>query len=53
MRGNVPYLWHEGEMARAERNIRRLWLIALAELAALIATNIAWFIDFLGLINYT
>lgn len=38
----VPYIVHEGEMARMERMNRRLWIVILALIAALIVTNAAW-----------
>ena len=39
---NVPYIVHEGEMARMERMNRRLWIVILVLIAALIVTNAAW-----------
>ena len=39
---NVPYIVHEGEMARMERMNRRLWIVVLVLIAALIVTNAAW-----------
>lgn len=44
----VPYIVHEGIMARFERTIRRLWIAALITLAALVATNAAWALHFIG-----
>lgn len=38
----VPYIVHEGEMARMERMNRRLWIVILILIAALIVTNAAW-----------
>lgn len=38
----VPYIVHEGEMARMERMNRRLWIVILVLIAALIVTNAAW-----------
>ena len=44
----VPYIVHEGIMARFERTIRRLWIAALITLAALVASNAAWALHFFG-----
>lgn len=38
----VPYIVHEGEMARMERMNRRLWIVILVLITALIVTNAAW-----------
>lgn len=38
----IPYFSHEGDMARMERSNRRLWVIILVLIAALIITNGAW-----------
>ena len=38
---NVPYIAHESAMARSERNIKRLWIIILVLIVALIGTNLA------------
>lgn len=40
----VPYAVFEGEMARAERHIKRLWIALLLCLAVLFGTNIGWLI---------
>ena len=40
----IPYVVMEGVMARAERTIRRLWILCLIELALLASTNLAWII---------
>ncbi len=37
----VPYLLHEGELARMERINRRLWVISVIESAAVIIGIIA------------
>ena len=42
--GNVPYIAHESAMARSERNSKRLWIIILVLIVALIGTNLAWII---------
>ena len=39
---NIPYYVHEGEMARQERHIRRLWILCIIIFAALVATNAGW-----------
>lgn len=44
----VPFIVHEGEMARMERTIKRLWIAALVMLAVLAATNAAWVLHFFG-----
>lgn len=38
----VPYIAHESMMARLERTIKRLWILAIILTVALIATNAAW-----------
>lgn len=38
----VPYIAHEAAMARFERTIKRLWILALVAVALLVATNCAW-----------
>ena len=38
----IPYFSHEGDMARMERSNRRLWVIILVLIAALLITNGAW-----------
>ena len=40
----VTYVAFEGEMTRLERIIHRLWIMCLALLVALLATNIGWII---------
>lgn len=32
----IPYFVHEGMVARMERTIRRLWILALIECAAIV-----------------
>lgn len=39
---DVPYIVHEGDMARMERSNRRLWIIALVLIVLLVGSNIAW-----------
>jgi hypothetical protein len=38
----VPYIVHESAMARQERNNKRLWVVVIILIAALILTNAAW-----------
>lgn len=38
----VPYIVHEGEMARMERQLKRLWIALLVTLSLLAITNIVW-----------
>ena len=40
--GNIPYIAHESEMARAERTIKRLWITTLILIFMLVGTNAAW-----------
>ena len=39
---NVPYIVHESSMARMERQIKRLWVVALILIFLLVCTNCAW-----------
>lgn len=43
-RQTVPYIVHEGMMARQERTIKRLWIALLLVIALLFASNLAWII---------
>lgn len=38
----VPYVVHEGAMARQERTIKRLWILCLVMFLALVGTNAGW-----------
>jgi len=38
----IPYFCHEGEMARAERTIKRLWILCILLIVLLVGTNVAW-----------
>ena len=38
----VPYIVHESAMARAERTIKRLWILAIVLILLLAASNGAW-----------
>lgn len=39
---NIPYFAHEGDMARMERANRRLFIILIILIAALLGTNAGW-----------
>lgn len=39
---NIPYIAHEADMARMERIIKRLWILLIISLVALVGTNVAW-----------
>lgn len=41
---DVPYIVHEGAMARMERTIARLWVLCIILVVLLLGTNIAWVI---------
>lgn len=38
----VPYIVHEADMARMERNNKRLWIVLILLIALLVGSNIAW-----------
>ena len=38
----IPYYVHEGEVARQERHVRRLWILCIIMFIALIGTNAGW-----------
>lgn len=38
----IPYFAHEGEMARAERTNKRLWILCIILIILLVATNAIW-----------
>lgn len=38
----VPFVAYEGALARMERTIRRLWILALVLIGLLLATNAGW-----------
>ena len=38
----VPFIVHEGMMARAERTIKRLWITILLLIVLLVGTNAGW-----------
>lgn len=41
---NIPYYVHEGEMARSERHIKRLWIALIVAIIVAFLSNIAWLI---------
>lgn len=41
---NVPYIMHEADMARMERANKRLWIVVIILIAALLGTNAAWIV---------
>ena len=40
----VPFAAHESALARSERHNKRLWIVILVLIGALIVTNLAWII---------
>lgn len=38
----IPYFVHEGDMARLERTIKRLWILCILLVIMLVATNAGW-----------
>lgn len=40
----IPYFAHEGEMARAERMNKRLWIVILVLILCLVGTNAGWIV---------
>ena len=38
----IPFVVHEGDMARQERTIKRLWILCILLIILLVGTNIAW-----------
>lgn len=38
----IPYIVHEAALARAERTIKRLWVLVILLIVLLTATNAAW-----------
>lgn len=39
---SIPYVVHEGAMARQERTIRRLWILCIIIFLAFVISNGAW-----------
>ena len=40
----VPFAAHESALARSERHNKRLWIVILVLIVALIGTNLAWIV---------
>lgn len=40
----VPYIAYEGAMARMERTVRRLWILAILLVFLLVGSNLAWIV---------
>lgn len=38
----VPYIVHEGQMARMERTIKRLWVLCIILIVLFVGTNAGW-----------
>jgi hypothetical protein len=38
----VPFIVHEGDMARMERANKRLWIVILVLIILLVGSNVAW-----------
>lgn len=38
----IPYFVHEGEAARLERTIKRLWILCIVIFVAFVVSNLAW-----------
>ena len=41
---NVPFVVYQATAARQERQIKRMWIVVLVLIVALIASNVAWII---------
>ena len=41
---NISYFAHEGMMTRMERMNKRLWIVVIILIVALVGTNLAWVI---------
>ena len=41
---NVPFIVFEGEMARSERIVKRLWIMCLIMFLALLISNATWLV---------
>lgn len=39
---DVPFIVHESIIARMERQVKRLWIVLIFALVALLATNLFW-----------
>lgn len=41
---NVPFVVYQATAARQERQIRRMWIVVLVLIVALIVSNLAWIV---------
>ena len=39
---SVPYIVHESDMSRLERQLKRLWIVVLVLIFMLVGSNCAW-----------
>lgn len=39
---SVPYVVHEGEMARSERHIKRMWIALIVSVVLIFVSNALW-----------
>ena len=39
---NIPYIVHEGTMARMERTVKRLWILCIILIVLFVGTNAGW-----------
>lgn len=39
---DVPYMVHEDDMARLERTVKRVWILCIILITALIGSNAGW-----------
>ena len=39
---HIPYIAFEGEMARAERQVKRLWILCIILVVLLVSSNALW-----------
>lgn len=51
---SIPYIAFEGELARAERHIKRLWIVNIILIIALIVCNAAylWYLSLYDFSSY-
>ncbi len=45
---NVPYYVFEGEMTRAERHVRRLWISLIIAIVLIVASNVIWLYEWMS-----
>ena len=41
---SIPYVAYESAMARSDQNSKRMWIVILVLILALIGTNLAWIV---------